>query len=447
MTLKISISGVRGIVGESLSPEICLAFAQAFGSYLGGGKVVVGMDTRFSGPALKSAVFAGLLACGCETIDLGICPTPTVQLMVKELKAKGGLVVTASHNPGEWNGLKFIREDGIFLNAKEAGKLIEMYENKDFCATPFDDWERIQTDPSAIYNHVRHVLKLVNAKAIRKAKLKVAMDCCNGAGCKITLLLLKELGCKVYSINTDLTKPFPRNPEPIPENLKDLCDLVKAKKADVGFAQDADADRLAIVDENGVAIGEENTLVIAADYVLGKSKDKKKILVTNLSTTRAADDVARKHHALVIRTKIGEVNVTEEMKAVHATIGGEGNGGVIWPAIGYSRDSLAGIALTLARMAESKQTVTELLSQFPKYTIIKKKISCKSLSDAADLIEGIKKLFDGSPLDLTEGVKVNFPDGWLHVRASNTEPIVRVIAEATSEKRAEEIIASAMKAH
>ena len=442
MSLKISISGVRGIVGESLTPEITLAFAQAFGTFTKGGKIVVGMDSRTSGPALKSAIFAGLLSCGCETIDIGICPTPTVQLMVKELRAQGGIIVTASHNPAEWNGIKFVRADGIFLNEKEANELIEIYEQKKFSHSPQADWESIQGDPSAIYTHIRQLLRLINVRKIRKAKLKVALDSCNGAGSKITLLMLKELGCKVHFINCDLTKPFPRNPEPIPENLKELCLLVKSQKCDVGFAQDADADRLAIVDEKGNPIGEENTLALAADYVLKHSRDRKKIVVTNLSTTRLIDDVAKKHHASIIRTKIGEVNVTEEMKTVRATIGGEGNGGVIWPAIGYSRDSLAGIALILSNLAESKLKISELLAQFPKYYIVKTKVACKNQSEASDLIEKVKSKFSGHPLDVTEGVKVNFPDGWLHVRSSNTEPIVRIIAEATSEERAKELAGS-----
>jgi phosphomannomutase len=400
------------------------------------------MDTRTSGPALKSAIFAGLLSTGCETIDIGICPTPTVQLMVKERKAQGGIVVTASHNPAQWNGIKFIREDGIFLNEKEAKELIHIYETKKFRLSPQADWESIQGDPSAIYAHIRHLLKLINVRKIRKAKLKVALDSCNGAGSKITLLLLKELGCKVHFINCDITKVFPRNPEPIPENLKELCHLVKREKCDIGFAQDADADRLAIVDENGHPIGEENTLALAADYILNHSKDRKKIVVTNLSTTRLIDDVAKKHHATIIRTKIGEVNVVEEMKDVHATIGGEGNGGVIWPAIGYSRDSLAGIALTLSNLAGTKLTLSELLNQVPKYFIVKTKVSCKNQHEAADLIEKVKAKYHNYPLDLTEGVKINFTDGWLHVRASNTEPIVRIIAEATSKHRAEELAAA-----
>lgn len=443
MTLKISISGVRGIVPESLTPEVCLNFAKAFGTYLDGGKVVVGTDPRPSSEYLKGIVFSGLLSCGCKIIDLGICPTPTVGIMVRELQAAGGTVITASHNPLPWNGLKFIREDGIFLNENQARKLIKIYESKQFST---DISKGVELFPSAIGLHIQKILRAINPFRIRLRKFKVALDACNGAGSFAMIKLLEKLGCKVFPIHCNLKLPFPHNPEPIPENLGELMHLVKEKKADLGLALDSDADRLSIVSEEGKALGEELTLALCVNHILEKNKSKsirKKIVVVNLSTSQVIEDLSSIYGAKVIRTKVGEVHVAEEIKSLKALIGGEGNGGVIYPKIGFNRDSLTAAALILNYLSSTRKKISELAENIPKYQIIKTKIECQNLDEAWGLIEKVKNIFRKEPQIVTEGVKILFPKAWLHVRASNTEPVVRIIAEAKTKKEAEELIKKA----
>lgn len=441
--LKISISGVRGIAclpvgtaGDSLTPEVCLNFAKAFGTYLKGGCVAIGTDTRSSSEFIKGIVMQGLLSCGCRVIDLGIVPTPTVGITVRELCASGGMIITASHNPPEWNGLKFIREDGIFLNQKQAEKLIALYESHAFEAR---SGGLVKTYSKASDLHIKKVLKVVSPALIRSQKFRVALDSVNGAGSLITPQLLKKLGCKVIPINTSLNAPFPHGAEPTPDNLADLAALVKREGADIGFAQDPDADRLAIISEKGVAVSEEYTLALCVKSVLSSMIAGKKVVVTNLSTTRAIEDVTKSLNGVVIRTKIGEVHVAEEMKSVRAVIGGEGNGGVIYPKVGMNRDSLAGIALILMLMAKTGRSISELLAELPVYHIVKKKLECLSQAAAEDLIERAKELYKKETLDLTEGVKVYFKKSWVHLRASNTEPIVRIIAEAPTLDEAQKL--------
>jgi len=431
--LKISISGVRGIANQSLTPEICLNFAKAFGTYLKGGKVVVGTDTRSSSEFIKGIVLSGLISCGVRVIDLGVVPTPTVGLMVGELKADGGLVVTASHNPPEWNGLKFIREDGIFLNQSQAEKLIAIYQDRKFSEAPGGSVKHFSR---AAEVHVSRVLKSVRAPLIRRRKFKVVYDACNGAGSLITKLLLTKLGCKVVAINADPKRPFPHGAEPNPQNLSQLAEAVKAEKADLGFAQDPDADRLALVTEQGVAISEEYTLALCTRHVLSKPGGGRKIAVINLSTSKMTEDIAKSLGAVVLRTKVGEVNVAEEIKREGARIGGEGNGGVIYPKIGYMRDSLSGIALILEALAASDQSLSQIIDQLPRYFMYKTKIECLSQKAAEDLLERSQEIFKAQTLDLTDGLKVYLPEGSLHIRGSNTEPIVRIIAEAKSEETA-----------
>jgi len=440
VTLKISISGVRGIVPDSLTPEVCLEFAKAFGTYLGGGKVVLGTDPRASSEFIKGIIFSGLLSSGCEVVDLGICPTPTVGIMIRELKAAGGMVITASHNPLPWNGLKFMREDGIFLNEKQAKKLIDIYENKKFIkGKP----KTLCHNPSAIEIHIKKILKIVNAGSIRRKKLKVAVDSCNGAGSEISLRLLQKLGCKISAINCNVFGAFPHPPEPIAENLKELCQLVKNKKLDIGFAFDSDADRLAIVTNEGKAAGEELTLALATKFILSQFRNhskSEKIVVANLSTTQAIDDIAQSHGATVLRTKVGEVHVAEELKDLNGLIGGEGNGGVIYPPIGFNRDALTAMAMVLNLLAKARKNITEVIAEIPSYYTIKKKVECFSQDEASDIIEEIIEKFRGKDLVLTEGVKVILPQGWVHVRPSNTEPVLRIIAESQDKKEANKLI-------
>jgi phosphomannomutase len=444
MTLKISISGIRGSVPDSLTPEVCLDFAKAFGTFLEGGKVAVGTDSRKSSEFIKGIVFSGLLSAGCKVIDLGICPTPTVGIMTRELKADGGMIITASHNPLPWNGLKFIRGDSIFLNESQAKKVIQLYEAKQFRSAPA---RGVQADPSGIDTHILKVLKVINPLPIRRKKFTVAVDACNGAGSLALPRLLEKLGCRVLPINCDTSLPFPHNPEPIAENLVQLMQLVKEKKADVGFAMDSDADRLAVVSEKGEAEGEELTLALAVKFILSRNRvlnPKKKIIVVNLSTSRMIDDLSREFGGQTIRTKVGEVHVAEEIKNLKALIGGEGNGGVIHPRVGFNRDSLTAAAIILSYMAASGRKVSELFAELPRYEMVKRKIECRSLDQANDIIDKAKNVFKGRDLILTEGVKAVLPDSWIHVRASNTEPIVRIIAEAKSREQAEELIKKIM---
>jgi phosphomannomutase len=434
--LKISISGVRGIANDSLTPDVCLSFAKAFGTYLKGGKVVVGTDTRASSEFIKGIVMQGLISCGCQVIDLGIAPTPTVGFMAKELKAAGGLVVTASHNPPQWNGLKFIRGDGIFLNQGQMEELIELYERKIFVQVPGG---KVKSQSKPYELHINKVVRSVKASAIRPKKFKVVYDACNGAGSIITGMLLKKLGCQVVALNCDTKKPFPHGAEPTPANLEELCAAVKKEKAAVGFAQDPDADRLALVIDGGEAISEEYTLALAVQHVLSRALGGKRIVVINLSTSKITEDVAKSLGAVVIRTKIGEVHVAEELKREKGRIGGEGNGGVIYPQVGYMRDSLAGIALILELLAQSGQKLSEIVDTLPKYYMYKTKVECKDQSQVEALVEKAKEILKDETVDLTDGVKVYLPEGSLQVRASNTEPIVRIFSEAKTPEQAKKL--------
>lgn len=440
MTLIVSISGVRGIAGESLNEKVVSDFAKAFSQYLGKGKkVVIGSDTRLSGPSIKDIVVSTLCKEGSSVIDVGIAPTPTVQLAVRNLKADGGIIITASHNPPPWNGLKFVRDDGIFLNETQAKKLISLHEkiskenaspeNKEdagcsLCCTK---------DLKALDHHIETVFKNIDIESIRKRKFKVAIDCCNGAGSVITQEFLRRLDCEIIAINTDTGKEPPRGSEPIPENLKTLCKIVRDFNADAGFAQDPDADRLSIVSDEAVAIGEEYTLALCADFVLSTAGNiKNPTAVTNLSTSRMIEDVMAKYKGKVIRTKVGEVNVSEKIKETGAIIGGEGNGGVIYPKVGFGRDSISGIGLMLNYMAFSGKKISELARGIPKYYMIKDKINLDDKSQIQELLNKVKDAFIKEKTDTADGIKIDLKEGWVHVRGSNTEPIVRIIAESNT---------------
>lgn len=440
--MKISISGVRGVIGQSLTPTLLARFAEAFGTYVGSGTIVIGRDTRTSGEMVRQAVIAGLLSSGCRVIDLGVCPVPTVLLIVRQRKASGGIAITASHNPAEWNALKFVNSEGLFLSAGQARELLDIYHQGDYTKVAGSEMRGIQrlNDAAtlALDAHINAIIDAVGKLPARGRKLKVALDSCNGAASVIAPRLLEELGAEVVAINTTPDGSFPRGAEPIAENLSALCQLVKDSKADVGFAQDMDADRLAVVNERGEAIGEDSTLVLAARYVLGKTPGA---VVTNLSTSSAMDDVAQMFGCTLHRSKIGEANVTEMMQQVGAIIGGEGNGGVIYPKINFCRDSQVAMALILHLLAQSGRTVSDLIGDLPHYWMIKEKLPCPSDKIGAAL-KMILSDYAGEQMDLRDGVKVIFDDGWLHVRGSNTEPIIRIVAEARSEARAKQILDS-----
>jgi phosphomannomutase len=436
-TLKISISGVRGVIGQSLTPTLLTRFAQAFGTHTGSGTIVVGRDPRTSGEMVKHAVIAGILSSGGRVVDIGVCPVPTVQLQVRRRKANGGIAITASHNPAEWNALKFIGANGLFLDAGQARELLDIYHQGEYTKVGGDEIRGVEQIEGAADAHIKAILDALGPLPSTERKLRVVLDSCNGAGSIVGPKLLEALGADVIPINTTPDGSFPRPAEPLPENLGDLCDAVKKHHADVGFAQDMDADRLAIVSEQGTPIGEDYTLVLAALYVLEHERGP---VVANLSTTSALEDVAKKFDCPLFLTKIGEVNVTDKMQQQNAVIGGEGNGGVIYPRINFARDSLVGMALVLHLLAESGKTVSQLLGQFPRYTVVKEKMVCPSEKIPA-VLKMLRQEYGKFPLDTRDGVKVTLPEGWFLVRGSNTEPIIRVVAESAEEIKAREIVA------
>ncbi|HWF88493.1 MAG TPA: phosphoglucosamine mutase [Pyrinomonadaceae bacterium] len=435
-TLKISISGVRGVVGQSLTPKLLTRFAEAFGTHTGSGTIVIGRDPRTSGEMVKHAVVAGLLSTGSRVVDIGVCPVPTVQLQVRHRRAQGGIAITASHNPPEWNALKFIGSNGLFLDAGQARELLDIYHQGEYTKVGGAELRTVEAVEGATDLHIKSILDVLGPLPERAQKLRVVLDSCNGAGSLVGPKLIEALGAEVIRLNTTPDGSFPRPAEPLPENLGELCRLVKAHRADAGFAQDMDADRLAIVSQKGEPIGEDNTLVLATRFVLGREKGA---VVANLSTTSAVADVAKMFNCPVFLTKIGEVNVTDAMQAQRAVIGGEGNGGVIYPRINFARDSLVGIALVLHLLAESGKSITELLADIPRYTIVKEKLACPS-DRIAGTLRTVRQAFAGFEMDTRDGVKVILPDGWLLVRGSNTEPIIRIVAEAKSEVRARELV-------
>lgn len=432
--LMVSISGIRGIVGDGLSPQVIINFAQAFGTYLGNGKVVVGRDSRVTGPMVKHAVYSGLLAAGCDVIDIGMCPTPTVQMAVEHLKARGGIAITASHNPIEWNALKLIDSTGLFLDERQGNKVIELAEKNQLQNVRWDQIGKVASFDGAIRHHIKSILKLgiLDPKLIASKKFKVVVDCVNGAGETILPELLDQLGCDVTYINKEATGLFPRAPEPLPENLKELCAKVKSVKADIGFAVDPDVDRLAIVSEQGKPLGEEYTLALAVNYVLQKKDGP---VVVNASVTQAIDDIAAKYEKKVIRTKVGEIFVSQKMKSAKAVIGGEGNGGVILPELHLGRDAPLGIALTLQQLALFDGALSELHQALPQYFQAKNRMELKDL-DVASLLDTIAKKFKKEKKDLTDGLKILWHDKWAQIRPSNTEPIIRIYTEAKTAEEA-----------
>ena len=431
-TLKISISGVRGVVGDSLTPDLLTRFSQAFGTYMGSGRVVVGRDTRTSGEMVRQAVVSGLLSAGCRIVDAGVCPTPTVQLLVRKLRAHGGIAITASHNPPEWNALKFVGPDALFLSVARGRELLDIYHQGEYTKARGTRIRVVESMPGAIDQHIAAVLEALGPLPADRRRPRVVLDACNGAGSIVGPRLLEALGAEVIGINTTPDGRFPRPAEPTPENLKALCAAVREHRADIGFAQDMDADRLAIVSELGEPIGEERTLVLAVEHVLGRTPGP---VVANLSTTHALEPVAQRFGCAVFRTPVGEANVTEGMQRHRAVIGGEGNGGVIYPRINFARDSLVGMGLLLHRLADSGRTVSELVSALPALEIVKIQFPFPS-QRLGEVLRKARREYADFPIDLRDGVKVMLPDAWFLLRGSNTEPVLRVVAEAASEDAA-----------
>lgn len=430
-TLKISISGVRGVVGDSLTPELVARFAQAFGTYVGGGRVVIGRDPRTSGEMVRQAVVAGLASSGCRVSDLGVCPTPTVQLLVRQLGASGGIAITASHNPPEWNALKFVGGEGLFLGAARGRELLDIYHQGNYAKVPGAQQRTPERIADAVERHVAAVREAIGPLTGER-RLRVVVDPGGGAACVAAPRLVEAMGAEVVAIHTTADGRFPRPAEPVAENLGALGEAVRAQRADVGFAQDMDGDRLAIVDETGRAIGEELTIVLAAEQVLAHTPGP---IVTNVSTTDAVDAMAARYGGPVGRTRVGEANVADGMRRQRAVIGGEGNGGVIYPKVNFARDSLVGMALVLHRLAETARPVSALAAEYDGFHMVKLLRPCPA-DRARTILKRAREAWPDRPVDLLDGVKVRVPEGWFLLRGSNTEPIIRVVAEARDEAAA-----------
>ncbi len=439
--LMKSISGIRGIVGETVTPDLIVKVGSAFARYTKKGKIIIGRDSRPSGEAISDGMKSVLSLSGCSVIDIGIVPTPTVQIIVEEFKAAGGIVISASHNPIEWNAFKLITSSGLFLNSKEMKKFFELMDgNPEF--VKWDRIGRIDRNNSAGEIHINRVLEVLDRASIRNKKFKIVLDSVNGAGSVVTQNLLHELGCETVPLYCDMNGEFPRGAEPLAENLKDLAQAVIKHGADIGFAQDPDADRLAIVDEKGRPIGEEYTLALVTEHMLSMEKGR---VVTNLSTTRAIDDIAARYDVQVKRTQVGEINVADEMKKRGARIGGEGNGGVISPEVHLGRDSLVGIGYILQMMADRDKSLSMLMSELPQYVMKKGKIKFDKKKSLAPLLSGIQKTWKMEKISSIDGLRIDFkkhPEfkgGWVHLRPSNTEPVFRIISEGKDPAHAEAI--------
>ncbi len=442
--LKIGVSGIRGVVGPFLTPALACGFAQAFGTYVGAGRVIVGRDTRSSGEMLQHAVTCGLLAVGCEVVDVGVLPTPTIQIHAGATGARGGIALTASHNPPEYNALKLFNSEGLFFNNYERSELIDLYHQSSFAQATNDEIRRCRQDyESGPKLHIERVLRHVDADRIRSRRFRVALDAVNGAASVLSPRFLSEvLGAELHAISIDPTKPFPRVAEPRPDTLGDLQKLVRDTWAEVGFAHDPDGDRLAVVDENGAVLDNDDVLALAVDAALLRLPGD---VVVNLTTSSVVDDVAARHGRRVFRTPVGEANVVETMRAVKAVIGGEGsNGGIIFPAVHLCRDSYTGMAFLLDRMAATGQTVSQLAGALPKYYRKLGKVAYEH-GRLGSLMQALEEEFPGVRTDRSDGLKLVWSDGWIHVRSSNTEPLLRIAAEARSEQRMEELYNSVLR--
>ena len=445
----VSVSGFRGRVGDPLTPELVCLLATAFGAFVKRSRdpsndpsvdILLGRDTRTSGPVLSRAVSAGLVSVGCNVVNLGIVSTPTLMLAVENSDALGGIAVTASHNPAEWNALKLAAPGGTFLDAETMSKFLEFALSEDPPRTPSDELGGVTTDDGASARHLEAVLELpqMDLPALRARAFKVALDCVRGAGATIMPQLLEALGCEVVGINMEMDGLFPRDPEPTAENLTELADFVRREGADIGLAVDPDVDRLSLVNENGAPIGEDLTLALASAVVLQRTPG---IVVTNLSTSAIVEDVARAHASELVRSSVGEINVARRMQLEGAVVGGEGNGGVILPNLHHTRDAPVAAALVLQHLVDEETSLSAAVDKWPAYTIVKKRISFprEALSEGYAELE---RQLESDGVDSADGARFCWEArrAWLHVRPSGTEPVVRLIAEAPERSEAEELI-------
>ena len=447
MTLIKSISGIRGTIGgrtgDTLNPLDIVKFTTAYATFIPrkSGKIVVGRDGRISGPMVRDVVCGTLVGMGFDVIDIGYASTPTTELAVRMSGADGGIIITASHNPRQWNALKLLNSEGEFLTAADGNKVLEIAEREDFHYADVDALGHVTMDNSFDDRHIQSVLdlQLVDADAIRQARFTVCVDSINSVGGLILPKLLERLGVGYKFLNSDVTGDFAHNPEPLEKNLTGIMNEMKTGHYDLGIVVDPDVDRLAFISEDGRMFGEEYTLVSVADYVLSETPGN---TVSNLSSTRALRDVTEKHGGHYAAAAVGEVNVTTKMKEVGAVIGGEGNGGVIYPESHYGRDALVGIALFLTSLAKKDCKVSELRRQFPDYQIAKNRIDLTPETDVDAILVKVKEMFAKDPaaqVNDIDGVKIDFPDRWVHLRKSNTEPIIRVYSEAATMEQADEL--------
>ena len=449
MTLISSISGIRGTVNgpntKNLTPVDVVQYTSAYGTWINkknqnkGKTIVLGRDGRISGSVLLELVKSTLISMGINIIDIGLSTTPTTQIIVQKKKAEGGIILTASHNPKNWNALKLFNSKGEFLIGEEAEEIFRIVEEGKYEFMKEDDYGKIHESFNSFQIHIDEVknLKLVNCEKIINKKFKVVVDGINSSGGVIVPELLKQLGCSVIEINCEPDGNFAHNPEPLDKNLSQLKNTVKEEKADLGIALDPDVDRLVFVCENGLLFGEENTIVACSDYVLSKTKGS---TVSNMSSSMSLELISKKHGCDYHSSKVGEINVVEKMKEVNAIIGGEGNGGVIYPESHYGRDALVGIVLFLSHLSELNIKTSELLDIYPKFYMIKDKINLNENFDFDQLKNKMKEFYKEQDIDLRDGVKIKFDESWLHIRKSNTEPIIRIYTEAKSQLKCNEII-------
>ena len=449
MTLISSISGIRGTVNgpntKNLTPIDVVQYTSAYGTWINkknqnkGKTIVLGRDGRISGSVLLELVKSTLISMGINIIDIGLSTTPTTQIIVQKKKAEGGIILTASHNPKNWNALKLFNSKGEFLIGEEAEEIFRIVEEGKYEFKKEDDYGKIHESVNSFQIHIDEVknLKLVNCEKIINKKFKVVVDGINSSGGVIVPELLKQLGCSVIEINCEPDGNFAHNPEPLDKNLSQLKNTVKEEKADLGIALDPDVDRLVFVCENGLLFGEENTIVACSDYVLSKTKGS---TVSNMSSSMSLELISKKHGCDYHSSKVGEINVVEKMKEVNAIIGGEGNGGVIYPESHYGRDALVGIVLFLSHLSELNIKTSELLDIYPKFYMIKDKINLNENFDFDQLKNKMKEFYKEQDIDLRDGVKIKFDESWLHIRKSNTEPIIRIYTEAKSQLKCNEII-------
>ncbi len=454
MALIKSISGIRGTIGgktgDNLTPIDAVKFAAAYGTWLQENKnkqpltVVIGRDARISGEMISQLVINTLIGLGIHVIDLGLSTTPTVEVMVPKLGADGGIILTASHNPKEWNALKLLNELGEFISAAEGQRILDLAENEAFQFADVDDLGVYKNYTTAIDEHIEMILDLplVNKEAIQAKNFKVVIDAVNSTGGIAIPKLLDQLGVSYIKLYCEPNGHFPHNPEPLKEHLTDISKKVVEEKADFGIVVDPDVDRLALINEDGSMFGEEYTLVAVADYVLSKTPSA---TVSNLSSSRALHDIAQKHGQVYEPSAVGEVNVVEKMKELQAKIGGEGNGGIIYPELHYGRDSLVGIALFLSHLAEQNKSVKELRDSYPAYFMAKKKIELTPEIDVDQVLENIQNHYQNANINTVDGVKIDFDDEWVHLRKSNTEPIIRIYTESTSQEKAETLAESVIE--